>query len=303
MGDTILFLKYLGHIMKELVNLTHNIEEKLLSVLDVNEYIFNIIAQSKNSLIGRFGGVEGRIVIEIIMKHNYDISEKNKFSARNNAGIGIPTNKNLKKFATEYLNAGTKVDLLGMMPDPKHTLLAQFSDNNNYCHLNCFNPFFTLDHSKKIWTNALKGKRVLIIHPFVESIKNQYSRRHKIKTISKILPEFDLLTLKPPMTTEENNQCSWLDELQLTKKNILSIDFDIAIIGAGAYGLPLGAFVKDIGKTAIQIGGITQILFGIIGKRWENRPHMQKYIGDGWIRPNESETPSNAFQVEQGCYW
>lgn len=294
--------------MKELINLPPIIKEKLLSVSETNEYIFNIIIKNKNSLIGRFGGIEGKIVIEIIMNNNYYISDEDRFKAKNNAGIGDPTNRNLKKFAVEYLNAATKVDLLGMMSSPQSTLLAKFSDNDKYCHLNFFNLFYTLNcpdpiSSNLIWTNALKGKKVLVIHPFSDTIESQYSKRSAIKTISEILPEFDLLTLKPPMTTEEKNKCSWLNELQETKNKILSIDFDIAIIGAGAYGLPLGAFVKDMGKTAIQIGGITQILFGIIGKRWEDRPHMQELIGNGWVRPSKGEVPDNASKVEGGCYW
>ena len=62
-----------------------------------------------------------------------------------------------------------------------------------------------------------------------------------------------------------------LEEIEVRIKDV---DFDIALIGAGAYGLPLTLYCKSLGKMALQTGGATQTLFGIMGKRWENRPHV-----------------------------
>ena len=52
-------------------------------------------------------------------------------------------------------------------------------------------------------------------------------------------------------------------------KEIEKKDFDIALIGAGAYGMPLAYKIKKMGKKAIHIGGSLQCLFGIKGSRWE----------------------------------
>ena len=43
-------------------------------------------------------------------------------------------------------------------------------------------------------------------------------------------------------------------------------NFDVAIIGCGAYGFPLAAKLKQAGKIVIHLGGATQLLFGIIGR-------------------------------------
>jgi hypothetical protein len=86
----------------------------------------------------------------------------------------------------------------------------------------------------------------------------------------------------------------------------VSIDFDICLIGAGAYGLPLAYFAKTIGKQAIHLGGVTQILFGIKGRRWEKDDYADstaKMFNEHWIRPMESETPALKDRVENGCYW
>ena len=81
------------------------------------------------------------------------------------------------------------------------------------------------------------------------------------------------------------------------------IEFDIAIIGAGAYGLSLAAHIKRSGRKAIQLGGATQILFGIRGHRWETHPIISNFFNEHWINPNEGEIPNGYKNVENGCYW
>ena len=80
--------------------------------------------------------------------------------------------------------------------------------------------------------------------------------------------------------------------------------FDIAIIGCGAYGFPLASFIKNLGKQAIHLGGVTQLLFGIKGKRWEEWKHyteLRKNNGENWIFANE--IPEDYKKIEGGCYW
>ena len=94
------------------------------------------------------------------------------------------------------------------------------------------------------------------------------------------------------------------------EEQIDKIDYDIAILGCGAYGFNLSAHIKRSGKKAIQLGGVTQLLFGIRGKRWEQ--NNQKWyahgnypdlMNDSWCRPSIEETPQSANRVENACYW
>ena len=55
-------------------------------------------------------------------------------------------------------------------------------------------------------------------------------------------------------------------------------DYDVAIVGAGAYSLPLAAHARDTGHAAIQMSGATQLLFGIKGKRWDDHPVISKAL-------------------------
>jgi hypothetical protein len=81
------------------------------------------------------------------------------------------------------------------------------------------------------------------------------------------------------------------------------MEFDVAIIGCGAYGFPLAAHVKHLGKKAVHLGGATQVLFGIKGKRWLERDAVSQLINEHWVFPSEDETPAQFKNVEGGCYW
>lgn len=85
------------------------------------------------------------------------------------------------------------------------------------------------------------------------------------------------------------------------KNKMKEVDFDIAIIGCGAYGMPLAVEAKRIGKQAVHMGGATQIFFGIKGARWDNT--MKERYNEYWIRPGENEQCNNQSIVEGGCYW
>jgi hypothetical protein len=88
---------------------------------------------------------------------------------------------------------------------------------------------------------------------------------------------------------------------------ISKLDFDIALLGCGGYGVPLCGFIYDkLNKSAIYIGGGLQLLFGVMGKRWDNTEMWQNIINENdceFIRPSEEETIKNKDLVSDGCYW
>ena len=89
--------------------------------------------------------------------------------------------------------------------------------------------------------------------------------------------------------------------------DIKKLEFDIALLGCGGYGLPLCNYInKDLKKSAIYIGGGLQLLFGVMGKRWENNDMWKKIIADNdckFIRPSGDEIMPNNTRIEGGCYW
>ena len=105
---------------------------------------------------------------------------------------------------------------------------------------------------------------------------------------------------------EDERFATWFEALNYMYDEAMKLDFDIAILGCGAYGMPLAAMLKKAGKQAIHLGGVTQILFGIKGKRWEEMDdykYIKELMNDSWVYPNTEDTPTNAKVVEGGCYW
>jgi hypothetical protein len=161
------------------------------------------------------------------------------------------------------------------------------------------------------WTSSLRGKRVLVVHPFADSIQQQYAKRALLFEDERVLPQFKrLLTLKTVQSVAgtQTRFETWFDALEAMCSDIKSLDFDVAIIGAGAYGMPLAAYVKKLGKKAVHMGGVTQILFGIIGSRWEKPipggyPPLTRFFNAHWTRPLPEETPPSFKEVDRGAYW
>ena len=102
---------------------------------------------------------------------------------------------------------------------------------------------------------------------------------------------------------QDTGYASWFDALAAMEREMDAADYDVAIVGAGAYGLPLAAHARDTGHAAIQMSGATQLLFGIKGKRWDSHPIIGKLYNDAWVRPDETEGITHKEKVEGGSYW
>lgn len=223
-----------------------------------------------------------------------------KFLMCNGAGF-FPANATyLERFANLMLSDLQNVDVLGSWLGDE-IRLSSFFPNAKIVRLTDLEPYYQANP----WSEVLGGKKVLVIHPFEESIKKQYEKHGVLFNDPRVLPKFELKTLKAVQSIASNKTDfpSWFDALSWMCDKIDDVDFHIAIIGAGAYGLPLASFVKNIGKKGIHIGGATQILFGIKGKRWDKLPFFRQLYNDNWVRPLPKETPGNFQTVESGCYW
>ena len=193
------------------------------------------------------------------------------------------------------------VDILGSWLNNESFFFEELK-NAKRIVLEDMEPFFTTNP----WTKALEGKKVLVVHPFAKSIVKQYKKRELIFE-NNLLPKFELKAIKAVQSLggQHPDFKDWFEALNFMKQKIDSTDYDICIIGAGAYGFPLAAHVKRQGKKSIHLAGVTQLLFGIKGKRWENYivwPYMNLF-NEHWVRPDDSEKPKTAKKVEEACYW
>lgn len=222
----------------------------------------------------------------------------------NTPGIFPPSVQQFAEFHAEYTRCIPDIDILGLMSCPHEaSVVERYAPHAARCRLQDLEPYY----QPVPWSKYLADRRILVVHPFAVSIESQYrNARKRLFLDQDVLPDFNLLTLKPPQTLCGNNDGyqSWSSALADLKDKVSGLDFDAAIIGCGAYGLPLGAFVKNLGKPAVHLGGATQALFGIAGSRWEKPGQpMRFFINPHWVRPDESERPANWKQAEEGCYW
>ncbi len=283
---------------------------------EASDLIKNYLNAESPCMIARFGSVEMDTILTNLMLNTRDPVKKLSIISRggdfywsrdirkyasNNAGFFPAEAPYLSKFAEQYLAAAKNIDILGSWQlGEKH--IQSHLKNAKIIRLRDIEPYY---HANP-WSESLKGKKVLVIHPFSESINSQFNtKREKIFTDQRILPDFELITLKAvqSIACTDTGFDTWFDALDWMCNEIRGINFDIAIIGAGAYGLPLAAYVKSIGKKAIHMGGATQVLFGIRGRAWDKRPFFQSFYNEHWVYPSQEEIPTNYKQIESGCYW
>jgi len=220
------------------------------------------------------------------------------------AGFFPPQISKIEQFCELMITDIPLVDILGSwLSNEKH-----FENELKMTHkvnLELLNPYF----SKNPWTHAIEGKKVLVVHPFVETIEQQYLKRKDLFK-DNLLPQFELKTIKSVQSIAgtKTKYKDWFEALDFMKNQIDEIDYDICLIGCGAYGFPLAAHVKRSGKKGFHMGGSLQLLFGIKGKRWENEKYNETYnyaslMNKYWVKPKEEEKPVDADVVENACYW
>ncbi len=270
---------------------------------DGADVIYKELCKDKPCLITRFGVMELGIMKQFLENKKRQIHFGQKECVDIAAGGGLfPINDYiLSRFSSEMYDIISEIDVLGVWFNRKEEkIIPKYcSEKTKIIDKDCLGDLIF----EKPWSRYLKGKKVLVIHPFVETIKFQYEKRKLLFENPETLPDFELILLKAvqSMADEKNNLpfSTWFEALDYMKEQIKAIDFDVAIIGAGAYGMFLAQYCKELGKKAIHVGGATQVLFGIKGRRWDETGIYNEH----WVRPSETETPKGASKVEGGCYW
>ena len=276
--------------------------QKQLRAEEANAAILRMLLERQPLFVGRIGHTEGRIVGESLFRDGR-FGRLTRKQAHQNAGIFPVTPDVLSRFATIYADSIAQADLLGFWQTSfQARLLAEHYSGIPLAPLPALEPYL----HESPWSAGLEGRRVLVVHPFAASVTEQYGlKRTRLFANPAILPEFELQVLAPPQTLAPMTEgyATWLEALDRLTERVLQLQFDVALLGCGAYGLPVGAAIKASGRQAIQLGGALQVLFGIRGRRWEQMPTVASLMNDHWIRPSLAETPSCAARVDQGCYW
>jgi hypothetical protein len=292
-----------------------------------NRMFIDIIQKNKPFSIVRLGlGYETLMVFDLIVSNQISPSYYNLINCVGMNGVYSRTNdvNKLYLFAKYYSDAISNSDILAASYFDAQTLLDPNRKKVDFVQdyfLNKFNiqktfsrtlePFYQIQENIIPWTHYLKGKKVLIVHPFVESFKQQLENGFKIfkpPSVQVFAEDQEFIFYKSYITLLNNKvHEDWFQTYNIMCDDISKLDFEIALLGCGAYGLPLCNYIKsELNKSAIYIGGGLQLLFGVMGKRWESIDMWKKLILENdikFIHPNENEQITNKNFIEGGSYW
>ncbi len=292
---------------------------KLLTDQEAAIEIANAIKMGKPYFVGRFGHTEMNFIARILGRRiNGSEGECEQWldALCKNAGFFPKDTVLSERYVDIMIESCKEVDVQAIwnlyMED---YMLDKYAPAAKTMRLRSIEPWvkYRIQYMEELpWSSALKGKNVLIVHPFVDSIQNQYftRRQHlfeKIYEADVILPEFNLKVVKAVQTIANNTDdrfCDWFEALEWMYNECMCQNFDIALIGCGAYGYPLAAKIKKAGKIAIHMGGSLQLMFGIMGNRWESDElFCKRVLNNSWTKPSEVERPVGLGTIENGCYW
>lgn len=323
----IITLRFLRKIYSKLFSCESSTYDRGITDPDkASEQIYNLLASGKPCMIARYGSTEMLAItnyLGVTAKHHSVLKyiqgkqfawwwEDNvKDQMTRWSGFFPSTEENLMKFGELMIVDSKLLDILGSWLSDEQTMIKYLKLNLTKVTLLALEPYW----SKNPWSRILEGKKVLVIHPFASLIEQQYNEKREVLFEDKrVLPKFELNTIKAVQSL--GGDCEyhdWFEALDFMKKQMDATDYDIVLIGCGAYGFPLAAHAKRMGKQAVHLGGALQLLFGIRGKRWDDPNYGIQEFGkqntyktlfnDSWIYPSASFIPSKAKQVEGGCYW
>ena len=287
-----------------------------------SELIYDLLVSGKPCMVARFGSTEILALtnyLGVVEKHHsigkyvqgkqfaWWWEENVKEQMTMWSGFFPSSEENLMKFGNLML----EVDILGSWLREEQIMIEEYCLNLRKVTLMALEPYWATNP----WTRALEGKKVLVIHPFASLIESQYAEKRELLFQDKrVLPSFELKTLQAVQSIGgESEFKDWFEALDWMKTRMDATDYDIVLIGCGAYGFPLAAHAKRMGKQSVHLGGALQLLFGIRGKRWDDPSYGKKTLQDkvsylqlfnlDWVYPGEKNKPVHANDIENGCYW
>lgn len=282
-------------------------DERLIGRDIVNIKIKESILSKSPLLVGKIGSNEqilmlwaSNIPIDLPLNLKWRVKFKETIDCETHAGVRPRNEESYLELYHHFVKALSDIDIMGLFKLPREEKLwSKFAHQSSICQHIFISPFF----SETSWSQSLSNKRVFVVSPFLDLFKSQLSKRNSIWPDCEYLPDLSLDGYKFPYLTDQSCTLNWQDVYQDVLEKMTSSQFDIALFGCGALGLPLAYEAKRLGKVGIHLGGTLQLLFGVYGKRYQDHPYFNKYINDSWVRPETSLRPKNYKQIEGGCYW
>lgn len=269
-----------------------------------NELIKQCIHQKRPMSFGKLGAVETDCLANSHAQNRVVWGENLGI----NAGVFPLNQKIVDRWAAEYIDSIRSLDACVEWWHGKDTALLE-KYNPTRLISNEIDDLLPFDQGKNAWHYALANKTVLVVHPMIETINAQAKNYPSLWPGASFKKLISVRSYYPPWLVESHPHANFFESLDVMKSEIAKHQFDFAVVGAGAYSLLLLKFIKEMGVPCVHLGGQTQLLFGIRGKRWETE-YSETWRKDNfynssgsWTRPLPGDVPNNKNIVENGCYW
>jgi len=268
------------------------------------------LSENTGLLVGRFGTIEFETVWYHFMsgtlkKDNLPVLERN-------AGI-FGDAASITRWCSEYSAACGLADIFATgwyapIKVREQEFLKRLSFSGAQCVLRALEPYYWPVEER--WTGALDGQKVCVVSSFTDTIRRQLEKGDGIWPSGAVWPVAEWSFVKTGYAPSlalgragwECDAESWETCVDYVVSEVLKTGARVAIIGCGGLAMVIAARLKAAGKICIVMGGATQVLFGIKGRRWEGH-QISGFWNSEWVGPSASETPAGASEVERGCYW
>jgi len=280
------------------------------SLDSANTALTEIINSNNLFFLSRAGSVETRALELNSLNSPLDHlkSVKRRFHLWRNAGVFPPTIEQLDYFRSEYCRALSESDFfVDYARETAMKFLPTSTKQKSIFPLEILDPVLLANRGINPWSMALEGKKILVVHPQPLTILKQSQNIAELHSVP-VLGKCEIKSLAPPQTNgiSISRNLDWKSRLDFFKKQIdehIGVERpDLALVAAGAYGLPVCAHMKKRGISSIYLGGGLQILFGIWGNRWRGNPEYENIATDNWVNSSENRVFGSRF-IEKRAYW
>jgi len=288
------------------------------------------IAAGESRCIGKIPHSERLTLMadEILQKNQKKTTDRLNFHFGNQEGLFPVTPKFILEYRDFYIEHCRNLDHIGLLGIRKrYPISVVFQQKRMLCRLKLrgkkmdysvheFSPptLIPVD-PRQSYLNAFKGKKILIVCPFAELLKARANKETFEGAWSKIGFEWfypqSVEAIEFPYGFSKETQAQYGNAIHLFRNitdRMDSTDYDICLIGAAGLGIPLASHAKNRGKIGFSMGGILQILFGVLGKRWRERADwMERNVNEHWINMPERYKPKELAEglevCDNGAYW
>lgn len=309
----------LGEVCKTTAGFRHTMFHDNVELYD---YVDGKIKSGQKFVIPRIAGIENNFAVFANIKKQSGATNFDQYfqqvgpAMKNNAGILLTTMNSIMKYSEMYLKVFENCEMYSgwEIQGEVYKHIAQSHDfiNNSFQGKQQFwalaLDIFHYVYDPKAWTKSLRGKRILIISPFVDSIREKIPKRTLLYDGVDLFPDCTFVYIKPPMTQAGEPSREFDVELQDFTRRLDSMknDYDVALVSCGGYGNLVCNYIYEThNKSAVYVGGVLQMYFGVLGGRWlkERSDMVRLFLNEHWSRPKASERPVNCDSIEKACYW